>query len=204
MRRHRRNPAYGPEEMARWLETECRYRNSPVVRKLARELRTAAPGDELQATYRKIERYLTKLEDTLVGGSVTFEPSAATAQDINQALIAASAGIGVSSSRRATREVIERREQGRQQLGSPGSLISGTLRTSDLLHAFLRELNGLDPVQAERYRPAAEGLVDEEAAAELVDDLIEALNNRAPPGYYFGAHPDDGSDFGFWLSGEED
>lgn len=30
---------------------------------------------------------------------------------------------------------------------------------------------------------------------EELFDLIEAL---APEGYYFGAHPGDGSDFGFW------
>lgn len=35
-------------------------------------------------------------------------------------------------------------------------------------------------------------------AQELIQDLFDTLNQISPEGYYFGAHPGDGSDFGYW------
>ena len=32
----------------------------------------------------------------------------------------------------------------------------------------------------------------------LMDDLFDALEECAPKGHYFGSHPGDGSDLGFW------
>lgn len=40
---------------------------------------------------------------------------------------------------------------------------------------------------------------DEENIANLLlDRLLEILNDLAPEGYYFGAHPGDDGDYGFW------
>ena len=37
-----------------------------------------------------------------------------------------------------------------------------------------------------------------ETAVWLVDNLEEALNEYCPPFIYFGTHPGDGADFGYW------
>ena len=81
------------------------------------------------------------------------------------------------------------------------TIIHGTLREEDLYPAFRSLLLLLDPEKAQGYSEdhdlATECLRFEETWA-LADDL-EAL---APDGYYFGAHPGDGSDFGFWKCEE--
>lgn len=39
-----------------------------------------------------------------------------------------------------------------------------------------------------------------EDATILLDSLFDTLDLYAPDGYYFGAHPGDGSDYGFWKN----
>ena len=89
------------------------------------------------------------------------------------------------------------------------SVSSATLRESDLINAFHDALMGLDTPRAlhiqsenaELYLLAENDAEDMEyptSAAWLLDDLFDALNECAPDGYYFGAHPGDDSDFGFW------
>lgn len=82
-----------------------------------------------------------------------------------------------------------------------GSISHGTLRTEDLLQAFADTLENLDPT--DKYfaliREARAVDPDSETASYLVnEELYDALNDLAPEGTYFGAHPGDGSDFGFW------
>lgn len=99
-----------------------------------------------------------------------------------------------------------------------GSIIFGTHRLVDLVPAFLDALDGLNPNAADRIRAEYADVLDAidahtgeldvdvgEDGTFLVEDLIDALNDCAPDGTYFGAHPYDGADFGFWpLDDDED
>jgi hypothetical protein len=92
-----------------------------------------------------------------------------------------------------------------------GSISTGTLRAEDLLDSFSRELENLVQCNADDAGIAEEDSymklitdaheVDPESyeASELVDELADALNDFAPAYCYFGAHPGDSADFGFWL-----
>ncbi len=107
---------------------------------------------------------------------------------------------------------------------SLGSISHGTLKTEDLLSAFISELewqigsNGeyfANPENfGERDKLAKllgeaqdcfgdEDEIDEskqETADELVNELQDALGTFAGPYCHFGTHEGDGSDFGFWPS----
>ena len=89
-----------------------------------------------------------------------------------------------------------------------GTLIHGTLRNEDLAHAFMSELDRLDDHDDTIANLVAE--VDSvndwesELGSELVNEMIDALSEYAPDGYYFGAIEGDGSDFGFWAIEDED
>lgn len=88
-----------------------------------------------------------------------------------------------------------------------GSISTGTLRSEDLLSAFASELEWLGneddkPLVFEANAMLEAEELDENEAADLVNDLIDALSEHAPPYCYFGAHEGDGADFGFWPSME--
>jgi len=85
------------------------------------------------------------------------------------------------------------------------SISHATLRDEDLIPAFEAVL---DTAGVEYERPASvdklllgQPLTDdeqEEFAYYVNEKLIDLLDGIAPEGTYFGAHPGDGSDFGFW------
>lgn len=112
------------------------------------------------------------------------------------------------------------------KLASLGTISHGTLRTEDLLHEFICELewqirnNGEHFSRPENFadRDRLNNLVGEaqdcfapdgseidpdkeEEASELVNETLpNALSEFAKPYCYFGAHEGDGSDFGYWPS----
>lgn len=108
-----------------------------------------------------------------------------------------------------------------------GSISSGTLRSEDLIQAFVDELEDLIRgngktgmanegelklvTEARDWLDSCESVeddsvdiggtvYDDETGSELVNDLIDALNEYAPDYCHFGASEGDGADFGFWPS----
>tara|TARA_Y100000310_G_scaffold207602_1_gene208134 strand:+ start:188 stop:505 length:318 start_codon:yes stop_codon:yes gene_type:complete len=98
----------------------------------------------------------------------------------------------------------------------PGTLIHGTLRDEDLLQAFSDELARIDVAKfrevtkadahlfAESANLTTAQIVEElgEYVTDVINDLMDALNEYAPDGYYFGSIEGDGADFGFWQDEE--
>ena len=96
-----------------------------------------------------------------------------------------------------------------------GSISHGTLRPEDLIDAYAWELRQFAKNEGEGRLTVQEAILlamcdswletageecepDMAKAEELLDDLTEALESRAPPYCYFGNTQGDGSDFGFW------
>lgn len=87
-----------------------------------------------------------------------------------------------------------------------GSVSHATMRNQDLLPAFIDTLENYD---SQKLKELTSNLVipdndldpywDTEECSELLWDLHDALNLVCPEGMYFGSHPGDGSDYGFWF-----
>ena len=98
-----------------------------------------------------------------------------------------------------------------------GSISTGTLKTQDLLPYFLETLTargGKIPSDLECGKyieyinwPAPgttacdydDKFWDSDEAHWDMEALTDALNELCPPFVYFGTHPGDGADFGFWV-----
>ena len=89
---------------------------------------------------------------------------------------------------------------------NPGESVShGTMRTQDLIPAFMDVIRDTpEYVQTTNIIPA-HALENKEAdwwnsneATEFLESLFDILDIYSPEGYCFGAHPGDGSDYGYW------
>jgi len=98
-----------------------------------------------------------------------------------------------------------------------GTVSSGTMREEDLIPDFCYQLSqlarqsGILPAKARRAHLALVKEIEarmegedyfesEDAGYDLNESLFDALNEYSAPYFYFGAHPGDGADYGFWLS----
>lgn len=87
-----------------------------------------------------------------------------------------------------------------------GTVIRGTLRPEDLIPAFRKELAILrDSCRANVELPPNPDWKDADDVDEVLTNLFDQLDLLAPAAHhfhffvdFFGAHPGDGSDFGFW------
>jgi hypothetical protein len=109
----------------------------------------------------------------------------------------------------------------------PGSVISATMRPEDLIPAFLDALDAIKEAfsldasvpEADRVETIARldaemgrieqrmqspGYWDGEDVNWDLEFLFDELDNFAPDGCYFGAHPGDGADYGFWTVESDD
>lgn len=69
----------------------------------------------------------------------------------------------------------------------------------DALRDVCGEKDLADSYSAEIFSNGRHVRVDDDTLAFLLwDEIFDALNDYAPEGTYFGAHPDDGASFGFW------
>jgi hypothetical protein len=76
------------------------------------------------------------------------------------------------------------------------SVSHGTMLAEHLIPAFAAILPADDPLRIEAE--ALDLSPANPAVEEVLVALFDALDAIAPTGTYFGAHPGDGSDFGFW------
>jgi hypothetical protein len=85
-----------------------------------------------------------------------------------------------------------------------GSVSEATMLTRDLLPAFADELERIADtgMHDELIKEARDVDPESDDADEIVNELADALSNYAPPFCYFGSHPGDGSDYGFWFDDE--
>ena len=74
------------------------------------------------------------------------------------------------------------------------TIIRATLRPEDLIPTFVELLLEVNP-----WAVLETALIwGRMFTHEVVDILMVSLDEVAPEGFYFGAHPGDGSDFGYW------
>lgn len=98
-----------------------------------------------------------------------------------------------------------------------GTIVCGTVRMQDVLPAIMDVLYDEDADAYQRITRAISELDTNTTFIELtrnddhpvwysaemdwiLTEAFEAMDNIAPPGTHFGAHPGDGADLGFWYN----
>jgi hypothetical protein len=88
-----------------------------------------------------------------------------------------------------------------------GTVSHGTMREEDLIPTFIEEFNRQSPrlrshrTTVSRINKASQrkGYFNTDEPIEDLNILFDILDHYTLPGFYFGSHPGDGSDYGYWL-----
>jgi hypothetical protein len=91
--------------------------------------------------------------------------------------------------------------------GSIGSISSATMKPDDLIPSFCSELRylghkskKLSQIEHEINKVNTDKYYESEECEYDLESLFDMLNDHALPYMYFGSHPGDSSDYGFWVS----
>lgn len=85
------------------------------------------------------------------------------------------------------------------------SISHGTMLPNNIWEAIKSEgLDSLIPQETAEWMEAALKSEDQEEQDEALGQVFDELNALAPEGFYFGSHPGDGSDYGFWQDPDWD
>lgn len=86
-----------------------------------------------------------------------------------------------------------------------GSVSHATMRNEDLIPEFIYVLGKIDKAAHAKIVAEYPAILDSEEpdydseeSDYCMESLFDALAEVAPPFCYFGSHPGDGSDYGFW------
>jgi hypothetical protein len=90
------------------------------------------------------------------------------------------------------------------QYGEIGTVSEATMRPEDLIPAYTSELRSLghrDRALSQIERDMNKrGYYETESCMYDLESLEDMLQEHALPYMYFGSHPGDGADYGFWVS----
>lgn len=100
----------------------------------------------------------------------------------------------------------------------PGTVSHGTMRSVDLVGTFMDFMKEHDndkwrsmfvglmaEIGVGRYNAWLRGECEEDAMDWFLQETLwDAMSELAPEGHYFGAHPGDGSDYGYWPDEDAD